>query len=126
MDILRGVVTQAADIDIGLTKHSRVLYNGGRAKALPLIIMTWKIIDRVSSIFPGSIVYQKGFVKKTYFWDEKHDSWSILVEEYDSKHGLWCVDSIDKADPEWYLDGEVTIEVAEWVHLHLKRKNNDG
>lgn len=85
----------------------------------------WKIVDRVSEKFPGSVIYQKGSERKTFFWDDKHDSWSILIEEYNNKHGLWSVSAIDKADPEWYLDGDVSIEVAMWVTMHLEGENDD-
>lgn len=85
--------------------------------------MSWKIIERISDKYPGSIVrVLNDSLRFTYFWDEKHNGWSVIQEEHNKSSDVWFVINIDKAQDEWYLESHVPVAIATWVNRYQQQQ----
>jgi len=92
--------------------------------------MSWKIIERISDKYPGSIVrvlsggQRDEDTRFTYFWDEKYNGWSVIQEEHNKSSDLWFVINIDKAQDEWYLESHVPVAIATWVSRYQQQQES--
>ena len=85
--------------------------------------MSWKIIERISDKYPGSIVrVLNDSLRFTYFWDEKYNGWSVIQEEHNKSSDVWFVINIDKAQDEWYLESHVPVAIATWVNRYQQQQ----